>query len=411
MLVRPSPCWPSVDEHVKSGALSLGMKRQPIGVGGYRERARQVLPSMAWAYLDGGADDHVTMDANVAAFRRWRLRQQVLRGVTKPDISTVMAGTRVALPVALAPVGLTGFFRWNADVLAARAAERAGTRLILSTGSSWTLEEVAEATEMNHWFQLYPYGDRTKVGALIDRASAAGYTALFVTVDVQARGNREGERRTGMGVPLRVTPRALGDFAMHPVWTWNLLRHGRAAAIHYRDSGGNGVAAAASSITAQDRYMQADLNWEDLAWMRDHWHGKLYVKGVLQGDDAVRCVHELGADGVVVSNHGGRQLDRGAATLEALPGVVEALAGRGEVYLDGGVRRGTDVITALALGADGVLIGRAYTYGVAVAGEAGVSDILATFTDDIRRGLILMGCPSVAALDRSWVMPATITGG
>ena len=391
-------------------AFSLALRRQLIGVRGYRERARAVLPAMAWAYLDGGADDHVTLDANLAAFRRWRLRQQVLRGVTEPDISTEIAGTRVALPVALAPVGLTGFFRWNTDVLAARAAERAGTRLILSTGSSWTLEEVADATEQNHWFQLYPYGDRDKVGALIDRARAAGYTALFVTVDVQARGNREGERRTGMGVPLRMTPRALADFALHPRWSWNLLRHGRAAAIHYKEIGGNGVAAAARSVHVQDRYMQADLNWEDLAWMRDRWQGKLYVKGVLQADDAVRCVAELGCDGVVVSNHGGRQLDRGAATLEALPAIVAALGGRGEVYIDGGVRRGTDVITALALGAKGVLVGRAYAYGAAVAGEAGVADILATFADDIRRGLILMGCPSVAALDRSWVMPASATG-
>ena len=257
------------------GAFSLGLRRQPIGVGGYRDEARRVLPKMAWAYLDGGADDHVTLDANVAAFRRWRLRQQVLRGITKPDLSTEMAGTKVSIPVALAPIGLTGFFRWNTDVLAARAAERAGTRTILSTGSSWTLEEVAAATEQNHWFQLYPYGDKAKVGALIDRAKAAGYTALFVTVDVQARGNRESERRTGMGVPLRLTPRAIADFARHPRWTWNLLRHGRAAAIHYKEVGGNGVSAAAASVNAQDRYMQADLNWEDLAWMRDHWPGKL----------------------------------------------------------------------------------------------------------------------------------------
>ena len=393
-----------------SGAFSLGLRRQPIGVGGYRDRARAVLPAMAWSYLDGGADDHVTLDANVAAFRRWRLRQQVLRGITRPDLSTEMAGTPVGLPLALAPVGLTGFFRWNADIAAARAAERAGTRLILSTGSSWSLEEVADATEQNHWFQLYPYGDRAKVGALLDRARAAGYTALFVTVDVQTRGNREGERRTGMGVPLRMTPRALADFAVHPRWSWNLLRHGRAAAIHYKEIGGNGVSAAAQSVHVQDRYMQADLNWEDLAWMREHWQGRLYVKGVLQPDDAVRCVDAMGADGVVVSNHGGRQLDRGAATLEALPAIVAALSGRGDVYLDGGVRRGTDVITALALGAKGVMIGRPYAYGAAAAGEAGVADILATFTDDIRRALILMGCPSVAALDRSWIMPVPITG-
>ncbi len=361
---------------------------------------------MAWAYLDGGAEDHVTLDANIASFRRWRLRQRALAGVTQPNLSTRIAGTKVALPVALAPVGLTGFLRWNGDVAAARAAERAGTRLILSTGSSWSLEEVADATEYNHWFQLYPYGNKAKVTALLDRATAAGYDALFVTVDVQARGNRESERATGMGVPLRLTPRAAIDFARHPRWTWNLWRHGRAAAIHYKEIGSSGVAAAAQSVRTQDRYMQSDLNWDDLAAMREHWRGRLYVKGVLDADDAVRCIDTIGADGVVVSNHGGRQLDRAAATIDALPAIVDAVGGRGAVYLDGGIRRGNDVVTALALGADGVMIGRAYAYGLAVDGERGVNKILAGFADDIRRTLTLMGCPGVSALDRSWIMPA-----
>lgn len=392
-------------------AVSLGLRRPPIGVAGYRERARAMLPAMAWAYLDGGADDHVTLDANVAAFTRWRLRQRAMAGVASPALSATMAGTEVAMPLALAPVGLTGLLRWNGDVAAARAAERAGTRLILSTGSSWSLEEVADATEQSHWFQLYPYGDRPKVAALIDRAAAAGYTALFVTVDVQARGNRERERAAGMGVPIQLTPRTMLDFASHPRWTWNLWRHGRAALIHYKDAGARGVTAAAQSVQAQERYMQADLSWDDLAWMRDHWRGRLYVKGVLDPEDAARCVDAIGAEGVVVSNHGGRQLDRVAATLDALPAIVDAVGGRGEVYLDGGVRRGSDVVTALALGAQGVMIGRAYGYGLTVAGEAGVADVLAGFAQDIRRTLMLMGCPGVAALDRNWISAAPPLSG
>lgn len=392
-------------------AVSLRLRRQPIGVAGYRRRAQAVLPAMAWAYLDGGADDHVTLDANVAAFARWRLRQRALAGITRPDLSATIADVAVAMPLALAPVGLTGFLRWDGDVAAARAAERAGTRLILSTGSSWSLEEVAEATAQNHWFQLYPFGDKPKVAALIDRAAAAGYKALFVTIDVQARGNRERERAAGMGTPIRLTPRAALDFMRHPRWTWDLLRHGRTALVHYKEIGAHGVAAAARSVQTQERYMQADLSWDDLAWMRDRWRGRLYVKGVLEPDDAVRCVDAVGADGVLVSNHGGRQLDRVAATLDALPGIVDAVGGRGKVYLDGGVRRGSDVVTALALGADGVMIGRAYGYGLAVAGEAGVADILTGFADDIRRTLVLMGCPGVAALDRSWISPAPRTTG
>lgn len=389
-----------------TGAFSFGLGGETIGVEGYRRRARRGLPRMVWSYLDGGAEDHITRDANMSAFRHWRLLPHALAGIKSPDLSSEMAGTQIALPLALAPIGLSGLMRWNGDILAARAAEQAGTRLVLSTGSSWSLEEVAEATEQDHWFQLYPYGDKAKVGALVDRAAAAGYTALFVTVDTPVRGNREWERATGMQVPLRMTPSAMLDFAMQPRWTWNLLRHNRVAAIHYVEAGATGVSAAAKSVTAQDRHMQGDLNWEDLAWLRDRWRGRLYVKGVLSANDAVHSVDVIGANGVVVSNHGGRQLDRVTATLEALPAIVAALDGRGEVYLDGGIRRGSDVVTALALGAKAVLIGRAYCYGLTAAGQAGVADVLAMLSDDIKRTLILMGCPSVAALDRSWIAPA-----
>lgn len=391
-------------------ALSFGARQRPIGVEGYREEARARLPQMAWAYLDGGAEDHVTRDANITGFRRWRLRQRALVGVADPEISTCIAQTQVSMPLALAPIGLTGLFRWDADRAAARAAEAAGTRLILSTGSSWSLEEIADATEEDHWFQLYPYGDRQKVGELLDRACSTGYSALFVTVDVQTRGNRECEKRTGMGVPLRVTPRAALDFASHPKWTWELLRHKRVAAIHYKEAGTSGVSAAATSIHRQDRFMQSHLEWEDLAWMRDRWKGPLYVKGILDPQDAERAVAKIGADGVVVSNHGGRQLDRSLASIEALPAIVDAVAGSGTVYLDGGVRRGSDVVTALALGANGVMIGRPYAYGVAVDGESGVREILSEFAIDIRRTLILMGCPSICALDRSWIFSAPQPG-
>lgn len=386
--------------------FSFGLKAQPISVRGYRRESERLLPKMVWSYLDSGADDHVTLDANEAAFCRWRLRQRSLAGISSPNLSTVMAGAEIALPVALAPVGLTGLFRWDGDVAAARAAEAAGTRLILSTGSSWSLEEVAEATSERHWFQLYPYGDRQKVGQLVARAAAVGYSALFVTVDVPVRGNRERERAAGMEVPIRITPRSGLDAALHPRWCWNTLRRNRTTAIHYSQAGTRGVSAAAKAVTEQDRHMQGDLCWEDLAWLRDQWRGKLYVKGVLNPEDACRSVHEIGAEGVVVSNHGGRQLDRVPATLEVLPGIVDSLGGRGEVYLDGGVRRGSDVVTALALGAKAVLIGRAYCYGLAADGERGARRVLSILHEDIRRSLILMGCPGVSELDRSWLLPA-----
>lgn len=382
------------------------MPSVPISVAGYRTAAQRSLPPMIWAYLDGGADDEITLAANESAFRRWRLRQRALTGISKPALNTAMAGIDIALPVALAPVGMTGLIRWDGDVAAARAAERAGTRLVLSTGSSWTLEEVAEATQENHWFQLYPYGDKAKVGELVGRAAAAGFSALFVTVDVPVRGNREGERAAGLTVPLKVSPSVALATARHPQWCWHLLRRQRTAAIHYSQAGARGISAANRSAAELGRHMQGDLCWEDLAWLRDQWKGQLYVKGVLDPDDAVRSVAEIGADGVVVSNHGGRQLDRVQATLEALPAITQALNGRGEIYLDGGVRRGSDIVTALALGAKAVLLGRAYCYGLAVDGEAGVSGVLELLQEDLSRTLVLMGCPSVAALDRTWLLPA-----
>ncbi len=399
--------------------FSLRDKTPPVSVEAWRALARKRLPDMAWHYIDGGADDHVTLTENIAGFGRWRLRQRSLCGVSRPVLQTTMAGERVALPLALAPTGAAGFSHWQADIAASRAAERKGTRAVISTASSYSLEEIADATEASHWFQLYPFGDRTKVAALMDRARAAGYSALFVTVDVPTLGNREGERRNGMGQPRILTPARALNMLCYPRWLYGLLVHRRIAAVHYleRDGGaGSGAATgfkraitgaaddAIASAEVQARYMQADLSWEDLAWMRDQWPGKFYVKGILDPDDALRAVADIGADGVVVSNHGGRQLDRALASIDALPAVVEKIAGRGEVYLDGGVRRGSDVITALCLGARGVFIGRPYLYGLAAGAEAGVASVIEIFEQEMRRAMILMGCADVASLDRSWLI-------
>jgi len=387
--------------------FSAGSRLAPISVEGYRREARRRLPNMVWSYVDGAADGLVTLNDNRNAFLKWRLRQRSLAGISAPGLATRIAGVDVSLPVALAPTGLSGITRWDGDVAAARAAEAAGTRFVLSTGSSWTLEEVAGAARQNHWFQLYPFGNREKVGELIGRAEDSGYTAMFVTVDVPVRGNREGERETGMGLPLTFTPRNILDTLRRPRWIWDLLRHQRAVAIQYAQAGAVGVRAAVRAASEQDRYMQGDLHWDDLAWMRQRWKGPLYVKGILDAEDAARAVDEIGVEGVVVSNHGARQLDHALGTLDALPAIVDRIGDRAEVYLDGGVRRGTDVIIALALGARGVFIGRPYLYGLAVAGEQGARDVLSILRDDMTRAMILMGCPGVQALDRSWLIPAS----
>lgn len=387
----------------------------PVSIDAWRRRARRKLPDIAWNYIESAADDRVTATENETAFRKWRLRQRCLTGVDKPGLAATMAGERLALPVALAPTGTPGLTHWRAEVAAARAAERSGVRAVLSTASSYTLEEIAEATDTNHWFQLYPFADREKVGALIARAGQAGYSALFVTVDVPVVGNREAERLSGLTRPWTLTPPRVFSMLRRPAWLYNTLSRRRLAAVHYLERVAppppglsraiKGAADdAALSAETQARYMQADLCWEDLAWMRDRWRGPLYIKGVLDPDDAARAVDEIGADGVVVSNHGGRQLDRTMAAVDALPAIAERIGGRAAVYLDGGVRRGTDVITALCLGARGVFIGRPWLYGLAAAGESGVVAVLDILSDEIRRALILMGCPDVESLDRSWLV-------
>lgn len=381
----------------------------PVSIEAWRTLARRRLPKLAWNYVDGGADDLITVTSNIKSFQRWTLRQRCLTGIKDPQLGVTVAGDRLALPVALAPTGAAGLSHWTADIAATRAAEQAGTRAVLSTAASYSLEEVAEATEHKHWFQLYPFSNREKVAALMDRARAAGYTALFVTVDVPVIGNREGERTSGMTRPWSLTPLRLLDMALHPRWVYGALRHRRLAAIHYveREQAGAAGAAFGAANTAiasaenQERHMQGDLHWADLAWMRDRWPGPLYVKGVLDADDAQYAVDAIGVQGIVVSNHGGRQLDRSVAAIDALPAIVARVGDRAEVLLDGGVRRGTDVITALCLGAKAVLIGRPYLYGLAVAGQAGVAGVLEILRSEIHRAMVLMGCASVEDLDHA----------
>lgn len=361
----------------------------------YRRRASRRLPRMIWSYVEGGADDLITLRDNREAFRRWKLRPRVLAGTATCGLATTVAGEQVSLPVLLAPTGLAGLANWRGDVAAARAAERCGTRYILSTASSWTIEEVAEATGHDHFFQLYPRsGPLTR--SLLERAWDSGNRVMFLTVDAPVVGNRVAERKTGMGRPPVLTPARVTDVAWHPRWLYDVLRHRRVSGRNLVAAGG--FRAAIDSVDIQTReLMQSTLAWGDVAWIRELWPGKLFVKGILDARDAQRAL-QLGLDGVVVSNHGGRQLDGARASLDCLPEVVEAVGSQMEVLLDGGVRRGTDVIKALALGARAVLVGRPYLYGLAVDGEAGVANVLDIFRQELERALILLGVSEVGDL-------------
>ena len=373
-----------------------------ISVEDYRVAASKRVPRLVWEYIEGGSDDLVTVRRNEEAFLRWSLRARMMTAHAERRLATTVAGVQIDLPVLLAPTGALGLSDWRGDLAAARAAEAAGTRLILSTASSWSIEEVADGTRAGHFFQLYPGGERT--ATLMQRAWQSGYRALFVTVDVPVLGNREGERRRGyttsgsLNRALTLTPREAIDMARHPRWLLHQYRHGRGAMRNLLPTAG--VQATFDSIEILHREIdRATFAWEDLEWIREQWPGAVYVKGLLDPDDAVRAV-SIGCEGVVVSNHGGRQLDHALASLEALPAIVDAVGGRAEVLFDGGIRRGTDVVKALALGARAVLIGRPQIYGLIVGGQQGVREVLEVLRAELDRALVLMGVQGVEELDR-----------
>jgi isopentenyl diphosphate isomerase/L-lactate dehydrogenase-like FMN-dependent dehydrogenase len=377
-----------------------------ISVEDYRLAAAKRLPRLVWEYVEGGADDRVTARRNEEAFLRWSLRARMMTGHAERRLATTVAGVEIDLPVLLAPTGALGLSHWRGDLAAARAAEAAGTRLILSTASSWSIEEVAAGTRTGHFFQLYPGGEHT--APLMRRAWQSGYRALFVTVDVPVLGNREGERRRGytssgsLNRKLTLSAREAVDVARHPRWLLDQYRHGRGSMRNLLPTAG--VQATFDSIEILHREIdRATFSWEDLEWIREQWPGAVFVKGLLDPDDAVRAV-SIGCEGVVVSNHGGRQLDHALASVDALPAIVEAVGGRGEVLFDGGIRRGTDVVKALALGARAVLLGRPQIYGLIVGGQQGVSDVLEILRSELDRALLLMGVRGVDELDRSWLI-------
>jgi L-lactate dehydrogenase (cytochrome)/(S)-mandelate dehydrogenase len=382
----------------------LRAARRPVSVEDYRRRARRRVPRMAWAYLDRGAESETTTAANRRAFSRWALRQRVLTGVGSARLEVDVAGTPLVMPVLLAPTGLSGLAHASGEPALARAAERAGTRAVVSTAASYSIEEVAAAARERHFFQLYPGPAGTDLTErFIDRARGSGYAGLMVTVDTPAIGNREAERRAGMGATPVITPAAVLDALARPAWTYRYLREGRVVARNFVEAAG--ARAGVEAVKQHAKVVRPDMVWDDVARMRERWDGAFMVKGILDPDDAERAA-EIGADAIVVSNHGGRQLDGALATLDALPPIADRVGERLTVILDGGVRRGADVVKALCLGASAVMIGRPALYGLAAAGQAGAEGVLEILRAEMETTMVLMGVGSVADLDRSCLLPA-----
>ncbi|HEX8120636.1 MAG TPA: L-lactate dehydrogenase [Solirubrobacteraceae bacterium] len=391
-------------------AADRPLRLAPATANDYRELARRRLPRQLFDYVDGGAYDELTMRANVRDLGDVLLRQVVMRDVSRRDASVEVLGQRLALPIALAPVGLAGMMAPRAEVQAARAAESAGIPFIESTVSIASIEEVAGATSTPPWFQLYVMRDRAYAEDLMERARAAGAPVLVLTVDLAVVGARHRDTRNAMvgrhGTWAKVR-RGL-DLVSHPAWIRSTAIGGKPLTFGNLEKAVPEARSPAAFRDWVDSQFDPSVTWEDIAWVRERWPGRLVVKGVLDPEDARRAV-DAGVDGLVVSNHGGRQLDSVPSTARALPDVADAVGDEVEVLADGGVRTGVDVVKMVGLGAKAVLVGRAWAWAVAARGEAGVRHVIDVFKADIDTALGLTGQTSIADVDRSalYTAPAT----
>jgi L-lactate dehydrogenase (cytochrome) len=374
-----------------------------VNIQDFRLLARRRLPRVVFDYLDGGAEDEITLRENRRTFEDviFKPRHAVVFGAC--ELRTRALGCDLALPAMLAPIGYSSVMHPRGEVAAARAAGDAGTGYILSTISGVALEDVKAASSGPVFYQLYLLGGRKAAELTLERARKAGFSGLFVTIDTAVAGMRERDFRNGMKEliagsifeKIRFSPQILA----RPSWLMSFLKEGGVPVLPNVVIPGTGPMPLTDVGTA---LAQSTITWEDFRWIRDTWHGPLIVKGVLTADDARRAI-DVGASGIVVSNHGGRQLDTVSATLRVLPEIVAAVNGQIEVLMDGGIRRGADIVKAICMGARAVLCGRAYAYGLAAAGQAGVGRAIEILREDLNRTLKLLGCPAVSALDSSYV--------
>jgi L-lactate dehydrogenase (cytochrome) len=392
---------------MNSQARSVASPRV-VNIGDLRRAAERRLPRVVFDYVDGGADGEITLRENTRAFEEVVFRPRNAVFVRGCQMRTKVLGCELSMPLILAPVGFSRLIHAQGEITAARAAGKAGVGFCLTTISGCQLEKVAEATVCPRWYQLYLVGGHQAAEAALARAWAAGFTVLAITIDTGTFGFRERDVRNGAGTlvgPNRFAKvRFLPNLLVHPRWLSGFLRDGGMLELPNVIVPGRGPMPLSETQAGLARSV---VTWADLGWIRKVWPGALVVKGVLTGEDARRSLEE-GAQGVVVSNHGGRQLDGVAASLRALPEIVKAVGGRAEVLMDGGIRRGSDIAKALCLGAKAVLIGRAYAYGLGAAGEAGVTRAIEILRTDLERTLALLGCESTAELNRSYVdVPAS----
>jgi L-lactate dehydrogenase (cytochrome) len=361
-----------------------------------RRIARRNVPGVFFDYMEAGSYSEHTRDANVDDMRAIKLRQRVLVDMSQRNLATTVLGENLALPLAIAPTGLSGMQHADGEILACRAAHAMGIQYTLSTMSICSIEDVAEAVQKPYWFQLYVMRDRGFVKALIERAEKAGCSALFLTVDLPVNGQRHVDMRNGLSVPPRLTAKTIFDVLKRPAWAWRILNGKRKtfANIDGHLPGFGGITLAEWTHSQFD----VTVNWKDVAWIRSIWPRKLVLKGILDPEDAREAL-KTGADAVVVSNHGGRQLDGAPSTIAALPKVADAIGGSKEILIDSGFRTGQDIFRALALGANACMIGRAALYGLGAGGEAGVRQAIGILRGELDTTMILAGIDDVKKID------------
>jgi L-lactate dehydrogenase (cytochrome) len=371
----------------------------PLTIADLKTLAKRRVPKMFFDYADSGAWTESTYDANEADFKKIKLRQRVLVDMTNRSLETTMIGQKVSMPVALAPTGLTGMQHADGEMLAARAAEEFGVPFTLSTMSICSIEDVASATTKPFWFQLYVMRDKDFVMNLINRAKAANCSALVLTADLQILGQRHKDLRNGLSAPPKFTPKHIWQMATCPAWCMGMAqtkRHSFGNIIGHAKNVSN--LSSLASWTAEQ--FDPRLSWDDVAWIKERWGGKLIIKGILDVEDA-RSAAQTGADAIIVSNHGGRQLDGAPSSISMLPRIVDAVGDKIEVHIDGGIRSGQDVLKAIALGAKGTFIGRPFLYGLGAMGKEGVSLALSIIRKELDITMALCGKRDINAVDRS----------
>ena len=386
------------------------MSRSPRNVEEFRLRARRHLPRAVFDFVDGGADDEVTLRANRAQFERLRLVPRVLVDVSDRDLSTTVAGVPLRLPIIFAPAGLVGLVHPDGETAAARVAVGRGIIAVISGHATYSLEEVAQVAP-GQWFDLFPWRSRSFYGEVMQRALQAGYSGLCITIDTPVVGNRERDRMNGFTIPPALLSHSL-DYARHPAWIASTLIHRRGTMRNFepgRPSITSFIRKAAASASTVG-FIDQTMTWGDIEWIRENWPGPLGIKGAFGVSDAKRFA-DVGVDALFVGNHGGRQLDGLQPGLEQLQRLSRGVGDRIDLVLDGGVRRGTDIIKALALGARACMVGRAWVYGLAVGGLRGVESILDILESEVDTGMALLGVRSVSELDAAFVAPAAASSG